>query len=103
MNRWATVLMLTAVAVPCLAAQEPQCQTGTTQAARDACNTMVDAAGVSSPDSACCSPTWRRASASTTIRLGYQTGTDQSFSTTFSDFDPKAGHVFWGAGLRINF
>ena len=35
--------------------------------------------------------------------LGYQTGTDQSFSTTFSDFDPKAGHVFWGAGLRINF
>jgi hypothetical protein len=35
--------------------------------------------------------------------LGYQTGTDQSFSTTFSDFDPKAGHAFWGAGLRINF
>jgi hypothetical protein len=35
--------------------------------------------------------------------LGYQTGTDQSFATTFSDFDPKAGHVFWGAGLRINF
>jgi hypothetical protein len=35
--------------------------------------------------------------------VGYQTGTDQSFSTTFSDFDPKAGHVFWGAGLRINF
>lgn len=35
--------------------------------------------------------------------LGYQTGTDQNFSTTFSDFDPKAGHVFWGAGLRINF
>ncbi|HEV8265709.1 MAG TPA: hypothetical protein VGQ06_12245 [Gemmatimonadales bacterium] len=35
--------------------------------------------------------------------LGYQTGTDQSFSTTFRDFDPKAGHVFWGAGLRLNF
>jgi len=35
--------------------------------------------------------------------LGYQTGTDQSFSTTFSGFDPKAGHVFWGAGLRFNF
>jgi len=35
--------------------------------------------------------------------LGYQTGTDQSFATTFSDFDPKAGHVFWGAGLRVNF
>jgi len=30
-------------------------------------------------------------------------GNDQSFATTFSDFDPKAGHVFWGAGLRINF
>jgi hypothetical protein len=37
------------------------------------------------------------------VELGYQTGTDQSFATTFSDFDPKAGHVFWGAGLRINF
>ena len=35
--------------------------------------------------------------------LGYQTGTDQRFATTFSDFDPKAGHVFWGAGLRFNF
>ena len=35
--------------------------------------------------------------------LGYQTGTDQRFSTNFSDFDPKAGHVFWGAGLRIGF
>jgi len=35
--------------------------------------------------------------------LGFQTGTDQSFATTFRDFDPKAGHVFWGAGLRINF
>jgi len=37
------------------------------------------------------------------VELGYQTGTDQSFSTTFADFDPKAGHVFWGAGLRVNF
>lgn len=35
--------------------------------------------------------------------VGYQTGTDQTFSTAFRDFDPKAGHVFWGAGLRINF
>ena len=35
--------------------------------------------------------------------VGYQTGTDQRFSTTFSDFDPTAGHVFGGAGLRINF
>ena len=35
--------------------------------------------------------------------LGYQTGTDQNFSTTFSDFDPKAGHVFWSAGFRIDF
>jgi hypothetical protein len=37
------------------------------------------------------------------VELGYQTGTDQSFATTFSDFEPKAGHVFWGAGLRLNF
>ena len=35
--------------------------------------------------------------------MGYQTGTDQNFSTTFSDFDPKAGHVFWGAGFRLDF
>lgn len=35
--------------------------------------------------------------------VGYQTGTDQNFSTTFSDFDPKAGHVFWGAGFRLDF
>lgn len=35
--------------------------------------------------------------------LGYQTGTDQSFSTTFSDFDPQAGHVFWSAGVRLDF
>ncbi len=37
------------------------------------------------------------------VELGYQTGTDQRFSTTFADFDPKAGHAFWGAGLRVNF
>ncbi len=37
------------------------------------------------------------------LEFGYQTGTDQSFATTFADFDPKAGHVFWGAGLRVNF
>jgi hypothetical protein len=37
------------------------------------------------------------------LELGYQTGTDQTFATTFADFDPKAGHVFWGAGLRVNF
>ncbi|HEY3279794.1 MAG TPA: hypothetical protein VGJ83_04720 [Gemmatimonadales bacterium] len=37
------------------------------------------------------------------FELGYQTGTDQSFSTIFSDFDPKAGHVFWGTGFRFNF
>ncbi len=37
------------------------------------------------------------------LELGYQTGTDQNFYTTFADFDPKAGHVFWGAGLRVNF
>lgn len=35
--------------------------------------------------------------------VGYQTGTDQNFSTTFSDFDPKAGHVFWGTGFRLDF
>ncbi len=35
--------------------------------------------------------------------LGYQTGKDQRLSTNFSDFDPKAGHVFGGAGLRISF
>lgn len=101
MNRWATALMLTAVVAPCLAAQEPQCQTGTTQAARDACNTMVDAMAVD-PDA----PTIGAIApgiVKLVAELGYRTGTDQRFSTTFSDFDPQAGHVFWGAGLRINF
>lgn len=35
--------------------------------------------------------------------LGYQTGKDQHFTTNFSDFDPKAGHVFGGIGLRFGF
>src|SRR5256884_6450866 len=35
--------------------------------------------------------------------LGYQTGKDQRFTTNFSNFDPKAGHVFGGVGLRFGF
>src|SRR5947207_3427979 len=35
--------------------------------------------------------------------LGFQTEKDQSFATTFRDFDPKAGHVFGGVGLRFGF
>jgi hypothetical protein len=35
--------------------------------------------------------------------LGFQTGKDQSFATTFRDFDPKAGHVFGGLGIRFGF
>ena len=35
--------------------------------------------------------------------VGFQTGKDQSFATTFSNFDPKAGHVFGGVGLRFGF
>ena len=35
--------------------------------------------------------------------LGFQTGKDQSFATTFRDFDPKAGHVFGGVGVRFGF
>src|SRR2546425_8242015 len=35
--------------------------------------------------------------------LGYQTGKDQHFTTNFSNFDPKAGHVFGGIGLRFGF
>ena len=35
--------------------------------------------------------------------LGFQTGKDQSFVTTFRDFDPKAGHVFGGVGVRFGF
>src|SRR5207247_1559306 len=35
--------------------------------------------------------------------LGFQTGKDQGFATTFRDFDPKAGHVFGGIGFRFGF
>ncbi len=35
--------------------------------------------------------------------VGYQTGKDQKLTTNFSDFDPKAGHVFGGIGLRFGF
>lgn len=35
--------------------------------------------------------------------LGFQTGKDQGFATTFRDFDPKAGHVFGGIGVRFGF
>jgi len=35
--------------------------------------------------------------------LGYQTGKDQKLTTDFSDFDPKAGHVFGGIGFRFGF
>jgi hypothetical protein len=35
--------------------------------------------------------------------LGFQTGKDQKLSTNFSDFDPKAGHVFGGVGFRFGF
>jgi hypothetical protein len=35
--------------------------------------------------------------------LGLQTGKDQGFSTAFSDFDPKAAHVFGGIGVRFGF
>jgi len=34
--------------------------------------------------------------------LGFQTGKDQKLSTNYSDFDPKAGHVFGGIGVRIS-
>jgi len=33
--------------------------------------------------------------------LGYQGGKDQTFNTNFADFDPTAGHVFGGVGLRF--
>src|SRR6185295_2035057 len=43
MNSYTTSLvLLTVLALP-VAAQEPQCQSGTTPQARAACNTMVDA------------------------------------------------------------
>ncbi len=35
--------------------------------------------------------------------IGYQTGKDQQLSTTYSDFDPKAGHVYGGVGVRFSF
>ena len=35
--------------------------------------------------------------------VGYGGGTSQTFSTSFSDFNPKAGHVFGGVGLRVGF
>jgi len=35
--------------------------------------------------------------------LGYQTGKDENLSKTYTDFDPKAGHVYGGIGLRVSF
>ena len=35
--------------------------------------------------------------------LGYQTGKDQTLSRPYTDFDPKAGHVYGGVGLRFSF
>lgn len=35
--------------------------------------------------------------------VGYAGGTSQTFTTNFSDFDPRAGHVFGGLGLRVGF
>ncbi len=35
--------------------------------------------------------------------IGYQTGKDQQLKTNFTGFDPTAGHVFGGAGLRLSF
>ena len=35
--------------------------------------------------------------------IGYQTGKDQKLSTNYQGFDPKAGHVFGGVGVRISF
>ena len=35
--------------------------------------------------------------------IGYQTGKDQTLSTNYQGLDPKAGHVFGGAGVRISF
>jgi len=34
--------------------------------------------------------------------IGYQTGKDQHLTTKFTSFDPKAGHVFGGLGLRVS-
>ncbi|PYO79044.1 MAG: hypothetical protein DMD67_03680 [Gemmatimonadetes bacterium] len=35
--------------------------------------------------------------------IGLQAGKDQAFVTQFSDFDPKAAHVFGGLGIRFGF
>ncbi len=35
--------------------------------------------------------------------IGYQTGKDQQLSTTYRDFDPTAGHVYGGLGVRFSF
>src|SRR5213593_4205691 len=35
--------------------------------------------------------------------IGLQAGKDQAFVTQFSDFDPKAAHVFGGIGVRFGF
>jgi hypothetical protein len=35
--------------------------------------------------------------------IGLQAGKDQSYFTQFSDFDPKAAHVFGGIGVRFGF
>jgi hypothetical protein len=35
--------------------------------------------------------------------LGWQTGEDQKLSTIYTDFDPTAGHLFGGIGLRFGF
>lgn len=35
--------------------------------------------------------------------LGWQTGEDQKLSTNYTDFDPTAGHLFGGVGLRFGF
>jgi hypothetical protein len=35
--------------------------------------------------------------------IGLQAGKDQSYFTKFSDFDPKAAHVFGGIGVRFGF
>ena len=35
--------------------------------------------------------------------VGLQSGKDQGFTTHFSDFNPKAAHVFGGVGFRLGF
>ena len=35
--------------------------------------------------------------------IGLQAGQDQTYLTRFSDFDPKAAHVFGGIGIRFGF